>query len=251
VILGLLSLFFGRDFITPFLSTGGGVGVSTPSGGAPDEARKAREEKSAQLVEFTVKDSQDTWTQLLPAETGVPYRRAKGVLFWDATESACGFAESASGPFYCPGDEKLYIDLSFYDELKEKFGAPGEFAQAYVIAHEVGHHVQKLTGVEEKMREAQRRNPRMKNELSVRMELQADCLAGVWGHSAAKRGIIDSKDVEAGLNAAASIGDDRLQKMATGRVYPDKFTHGTSAQRMEWFNRGLESGSVKACNTFR
>jgi uncharacterized protein len=251
VVLGLLSLFFGRDFISPFLGGGGGSTGAPARSTRPDPARKEREERSAELVSFTLNDLQKTWAEALPKETGIEYRKAKGVLFWDATESACGSAESASGPFYCPGDEKLYIDLGFYNELKQRFGAPGEFAQAYVIAHEVGHHIQKLTGVEAKVRQAQARNPRAANALSVKMELQADCLAGVWGHSAAQRGIIDTKDVDEGLNAAAAIGDDRIQKMATGRVFPDKFTHGSSAQRVEWFRRGLESGSVKACNTFQ
>jgi predicted metalloprotease len=155
------------------------------------------------------------------------------------------------GPFYCPGDQQVYIDLAFYDELRERFGAPGDFAQAYVIAHEIGHHVQNLLGIEPKVRAAQRENPSQANELSVRMELQADCLAGVWGHSAAQRGKLEAGDLEEGLNAAGAIGDDRLQQQATGRASPESFTHGTSAQRMQWLKRGLERGNVEACDTFR
>jgi uncharacterized protein len=250
LILGLLSLFFGRDLISPFLGLSRGVGTAPSRESAPDPSRMAREEKLTRFVSFVIDDLQKMWTTTLPQQTGIQYQRTKLVLFWDATQSTCGFAESASGPFYCPSDEKVFIDLGFYDELKQQFGAPGEFAQAYVIAHEVGHHIQKLTGVEQRVRALQSRNPTQANPASVRMELQADCLAGVWGNSAAKRHIIDEKDVEAGLNAAASIGDDRIQKMSTGRVFPEKFTHGSSAQRVEWFRRGLSEGSVKACNTF-
>jgi uncharacterized protein len=248
LILGILSLFFGRDLITPFLglTDGGAVG-----GGAPDSGRIEAEMPTAKFVDFVIKDVQDTWTQSFPREFGGGYQRATLVLFHDVVQSRCGAAESATGPFYCPGDGKVYIDLGFYDELKRRFGAPGEFAQAYVLAHEIGHHIQNLTGIERKVREAQRSNPRAANQLSVAMELQADCLAGVWGHSAGRRGLLETGDVEAGLNAAAAIGDDRMQKMATGRVMPERFTHGSSAQRVQWFRRGLESGQVSACETFR
>jgi predicted metalloprotease len=187
---------------------------------------------------------------LLPQDSGRQYRHARLVLFRDGIRSACGLAESATGPFYCPEDEKVYIDLSFYDELRNRFGAPGEFAQAYVIAHEIGHHVQKLLGIEQRVHGLQQSNPSQANPLSVRLELQADCLAGVWGHSTEQRNIIDQSDVRAGLRAAAAVGDDRLQRMATGRVSPESFTHGSSQQRMQWFQRGLDSGSVGACNTF-
>jgi predicted metalloprotease len=172
------------------------------------------------------------------------------VVFRDAIQSACGFAESASGPFYCPGDQKVYIDLAFYDELRQRFGAAGDFAQAYVIAHEIGHHLQTLLGVEEQVRRAQRARPDRQNVLSVSMELQADCFAGVWGHSTAQRNLLEQGDVEEGLNAAAAIGDDRIQRMSTGRVMPEKFTHGSSAQRVRWFRRGLETGQLSACDTF-
>ena len=178
------------------------------------------------------------------------YRHAKLVLFRDAIQSACGGAQTASGPFYCPGDEKVYLDLAFFDELNQRFHADGDFARAYVIAHELGHHVQKLLGTEAKMRQAQQQNPSRANDLSVRLELQADCYAGVWGHSTEQRSIIDQSDVQAGLNAAAAVGDDRLQKMATGSVMPEKFTHGTSAQRAKWLQTGLDSGRIDACDTF-
>jgi len=172
------------------------------------------------------------------------------VLFRDAVQSACGFAGAASGPFYCPGDEKVYIDLGFYQELRDRFGAAGDFAQAYVLAHEIGHHVQKVVGVEGEVRQAQRSNPGAAKQLSVLMELQADCYAGLWGHSTAQRDILETGDVEEGLNAAAAIGDDRIQKMSGQYVNPDAFTHGSSTQRVEWFRRGLDKGDVGACDTF-
>jgi predicted metalloprotease len=172
------------------------------------------------------------------------------VLFRDATYSGCGSAQAATGPFYCPADEKVYIDLGFYDELKQRFGAPGEFAQAYVLAHEIGHHVQKITGVENKVRQLQSSNPSAANPLSVALELQADCYAGVWAHSTQQRGLLDPGDVESALHAAAAVGDDHIQQMTRGRVQPETFTHGSSQQRTEWFNKGLNSGSISACNTF-
>jgi predicted metalloprotease len=208
------------------------------------------EKERYEFVKFVVNDVQDTWTAVLPREADTQYPRATLVLFRDAVRSACGFADAASGPFYCPGDQKIYIDLSFYDDLKSRFGAAGDFAQAYVIAHEYGHHVQNVLGIDSQMRRAQQQRPGMANELSVRLELQADCLAGVWGHSTAQRNILESGDVEAGLNAAAAIGDDRIQRMSGRGVHPEKFTHGSSAQRVEWFRRGLESGRIAACDTF-
>jgi len=195
-------------------------------------------------------DTQKTWEQLLPQQAGIPYRHAKLVLFRNRTQSGCGGAESATGPFYCPADEKVYIDLGFYDELKQRFGAPGEFAQAYVLAHEMGHHVQKLTGVERKVRQLQQNSPQSENPLSVMMELQADCLAGVWAHSTQQRGLLESGDVESALGAAAAVGDDHIQKMTRGQVQPETFTHGSSEQRMHWFTQGLNSGSIAGCNTF-
>ncbi len=183
--------------------------------------------------------------------------RTKVVLFRDQIQSACGFAQSATGPFYCPGDRKVYLDLGFFDDLQRRFGAPGDFAQAYVLAHEIGHHVQKLTGIEARVRQQQQADPSSANALSVRVELQADCYAGVWGHDAAQPGRaakgeveLDPGDTDEALRAAAAIGDDRLQKLGTGRVMPEKFTHGTSAQRVTWFKRGFDSGDPQACNTF-
>jgi predicted metalloprotease len=181
---------------------------------------------------------------------GPEYQNAKLVLFRDVVQSACGTAQSATGPFYCPGDNRVYIDLSFYEELKQRFGAPGDFAQAYVLAHEIGHHVQNLLGVDDKVRQAQRGDPSSANSLSVRMELQADCFAGVWGHSTQQRDLLEEGDIDEALNAASAIGDDRLQRQSTGTVNPDSFTHGTSAQRQEWFRRGFESGKPEVCNTF-
>ena len=246
LILLVLSLVFKRDFLS--LVTGGGGGVPTQSS-QPDTARDQREEPLVQFVSFVLDDTQKTWTQIL-GQKNLPYRHAKLVLFRDSINSACGTAQSATGPFYCPNDEKVYIDLGFYDELKQRFGAPGEFAEAYVLAHEIGHHVQKLTGIEQKVHSAQERDPRSAKQLSVRLELQADCFAGVWGHSTSQRNLLEPGEVQQGLNAAAAVGDDRLQRMSTGHVNPDSFTHGYSQQRMEWFQRGYSTGDMNACNTF-
>ena len=244
LILLVLSFIFKRDLITPFLNSGAGAG-SAPVTRPADPARDAAEQTEVQFVSFVLDDVQHTWSQTLPQ-----YRHAKMVLFRDDVNSACGLAQAATGPFYCPGDEKVYLDLSFFNELKTRFGASGEFAQAYVIAHELGHHVQKILGTESKVRAAQQQNPQMANQLSVRLELQADCYAGVWGHSTEQRNILEQGDVESGLNAAAAVGDDHIQKMTRGEVMPEKFTHGTSAQRVQWFQQGLTTGRVDACNTF-
>jgi uncharacterized protein len=249
LILFVLSLIFKQNF---FALLGGG-GSGAPGHAAvsqPSPARDEAEKPLVQFVSFVLDDTQKTWDQVLPEQAGMPYRHAKLVLFRDYTQSGCGGAESATGPFYCPADEKVYIDLSFYDELKRRFGAPGEFAQAYVLAHEVGHHVQKIIGVESKVRQFQRQNPGAANSLSVKMELQADCLAGVWAHSTQQRGLLDPADVQSALGAAAAVGDDHIQQMSRGRVQPETFTHGSSEQRMSWFNKGLNSGSISACNTF-
>ena len=221
-------------------------GASKPAGSA---SRDAREETGVQFISFVLDDTQKTWDRLLP-QAGVPYRHAKLVLFRDYTTSACGEAESATGPFYCPLDEKVYLDLGFFDELASRMGAPGEFGRAYVIAHEIGHHVQKLLGIEQKVSSLRRSNPGAANPLSVRLELQADCLAGVWSHSTQQRDIVDSSDIAAGMEAVAAVGDDRLQKMARGYVSPESFTHGSSAQRSDWFRRGLDSGDISSCNSF-
>ena len=248
VVLFILSLVFKRDFLS-LLSTGS---VATPGTtvNQPDAARDQQEQPLVQFVTFVLNDTQSTWAQILPSQ-GVPYRHAKLVLFRDTIDSACGQAQSATGPFYCPEDEKVYIDLGFYDELKQRFGAPGEFAEAYVLAHEIGHHVQKLLGIEAKVRAAQQQNPQAANQLSVGLELQADCLAGVWGHSTQQRNLLDPGDVDSGLKAAAAVGDDRLQRMSRGTVNPETFTHGSSAQRMQWFQRGFQDGTIAACNTFQ
>jgi uncharacterized protein len=246
LVLLVLSLVFKRNFLS--LAGLGGVRSPTPIS-QPDTARDQREEPLVQFVSFVLDDTQKTWTQIL-SQQSVPYRHAKLVLFRDRIDSACGLAQSASGPFYCPGDEKVYIDLGFYDELRQRFGAPGEFAQAYVLAHELGHHVQKLIGVEEKVHAAREQNPRAANQLSERLELQADCFAGIWGHSTDQRKLLDPDEVHEGLNAAAAVGDDRLQRMAGRSVNPETFTHGTSQQRMDWFQKGFSTGDMKACNTF-
>ncbi len=247
IILLILSFVFKRNFFTLLSGNGGGTPTTV---NRPDPDRTAKEQPEVQFVSFVLDDAQKNWAQILQTE-GVPYRHAKLVLFRNATSSGCGAARAATGPFYCPEDEKVYVDLDFFDELKSRFGAPGQFAQAYVLAHELGHHVQKLIGVEAKVRQLQEQNPRNGNALSVRMELQADCLAGVWSHTTEQRNLLESGDVDSALGAAAAVGDDRLQKQATGRVSPETFTHGTSAQRTEWFKRGLEAGTIQACNTFQ
>jgi uncharacterized protein len=247
IVLLILSLLFKQNF---FALLGGGGPGATHVASQPNPAKDAAERPLVQFVSFVLDDTQHNWEQILPEQSGRQYRHAKLVLFRNYTQSGCGSAESATGPFYCPEDEKVYIDLGFYDELKRRFGAPGEFAQAYVLAHEVGHHVQKLLGIEAKVRRLQEQNPRQQNPLSVRLELQADCLAGVWAHSTQQRGLLESGDVESALGAAAAVGDDRLQKMATGHVSPETFTHGSSRQRMHWFRMGLDNGTIAACNTF-
>jgi hypothetical protein len=246
LILLILSFVFKRNFFT-LLSGGGGANSAIHE---PDRARDAQEEPTVKFVSFVLDDAQQTWAGILQQQ-GIPYRHAKLVLFRNATASGCGSARSATGPFYCPVDEKVYIDLGFYDELKQRFGAPGDFAEAYVLAHELGHHVQKLIGVEQKVSSLMRSEPNERNALSVKMELQADCLAGVWANSTDQRKLLEKGDAESAINAAAAVGDDRLQKMATGRVSPETFTHGSSAQRTQWFSRGMDQGTIAACNTFQ
>jgi len=249
LLLLVLSWATGID-LTSIVGGGGGSAPPETVGTSGEVKASPAEEKLVDMVDAVMDDAQDTWRQLL----GGQYQDTKVVLFRDAFNSGCGFAQAATGPFYCPSDRKVYLDLGFFDELDRRFGAPGDFAQAYVLAHELGHHVQTLTGVERQVRQRQAAGPDSRNALSVRMELQADCFAGVWGHHANQGGgrvQLDPDDVEEGLNAAAAIGDDRLQRMQTGRVAPDRFTHGTSQQRVEWFRRGLTSGDPKACNTFQ
>ena len=249
LVLLVLSLVFKRDFFS-LVGAGGAGGDGTGQVTSGPVQSTPEEEKLAHFVGFVLDTTQAFWAQELPT-LGAQYHLATLVLFRDGIQSACGFAETASGPFYCPGDQKVYIDLGFYDELNRKFGAPGDFAQAYVIAHELGHHVQNLLGIERQMREAQQRNPGRQNDLSVRLELQADCFAGVWGHGAQQEGILDAGDVEEGLRAAASVGDDRIQKMTQGYVNPEGFTHGTAEQRQRWFNAGFTTGDPKRCDTFK
>jgi uncharacterized protein len=249
ILLLILSFIFKTNFFA-LLSGGGSVAPQPAAVTRPDPARNSAEKPLVQFVSFGLDDTQKTWTDLLPQQAGRPYHHAKLVLFRDSIQSGCGGAESATGPFYCPHDEKVYIDLGFYDELKRRFGAPGEFAQAYVIAHELGHHVQNIIGIQRKLRQLQEQNPRAEKPLSVKMELQADCFAGIWAHSTQQRGLLEQGDIESALGAASAVGDDRLQKMATGHVNPDSFTHGSSEQRMMWFRKGFDSGSISTCNTF-
>ncbi|HBB32983.1 MAG TPA: flagellar biosynthesis protein FlgM [Cyanobacteria bacterium UBA8803] len=226
-----------------------------PSDGSYPEStqtqRSPAEERMADFVSVVLADTEDTWHSLF-RQRGATYVEPKLVLYSGAVESACGFARSAVGPFYCPADQKLYIDLSFYEDLKNRHQAPGDFAQAYVIAHEVGHHVQNLMGISDQVRVMQRQVDRVEaNQLSVRLELQADCFAGIWAHNANRsRQILEAGDVEEALNAASSIGDDRLQRQARGYVAPESFTHGSSAQRVRWFKRGIQTGEPAQCNTF-
>jgi hypothetical protein len=219
---------------------GGGPGAAAPS------------DAGAKFVSVILADTEDTWNAIFREKYGRDYEDPKLVLFTGAVKSACGFAESAAGPFYCPNDQRVYIDLGFYKELRDRFAAPGDFAQAYVIAHEVGHHVQNLLGISEKVTAMQQRSDKAGvNALSVRLELQADCFAGVWGnHAQRARNILEPGDIDEALNAASAIGDDKIQKRTQGYVVPESFTHGTSAQRQEWFKRGFQQGTVESCDTF-
>jgi uncharacterized protein len=249
----LLSWLTGVDFLSvvgpdalnspPTAGTSGGELRTTPE-----------EERLVDMVDAVMKDAQDTWQSTL----GGRYQSTRAVIFRDAIQSACGSAQSATGPFYCPADQLVYLDLGFFSELHNRFRAPGDFAQAYVLAHELGHHVQHLLGIESQVRRMQQARPDQQNELSVRLELQADCFAGVWGNQAAKPGRaaqnrveLEPGDLEEGLNAAAAIGDDRIQRMSGSRVAPDRFTHGSSEQRVTWFRRGFDTGDFKACETFQ
>ncbi len=250
-ILFVLSLFFGQDFFSLLGAVGGGGGsLATAPPGRTTGAASAAEEETVDFVSFVIDDLQTTWNQTLPRSMGTQYQTTQLVLFRDAIQSACGFASAASGPFYCPGDAKVYVDLSFFDELRRRFGAPGDFAQAYVLAHEVGHHLQNILGIESQVRRLQRTRPSARNQLSVMMELQADCFAGVWGFSTAQRNILEPGDVEEGLRAAAAIGDDRIQRQSTGRVNPESFTHGSSQQRVQWFRQGFQTGDPNTCDTY-
>lgn len=230
--------------------------ILQPSSQAPVTTSRgpqlANEDELADFVSVVLADTEDTWNTLFQEKFGEDYPEPTLVLFTGQVESACGFAQAAMGPFYCPADQKVYIDLSFYDDLKKRHQAPGDFAQAYVIAHEVGHHVQNVLGISEQVRRLQQRSSKAQaNALSVRLELQADCFSGVWAHHAQKtRDILEPGDIEEALNAASAIGDDRLQMQGRGYVTPDSFTHGSSAQRVRWFKTGIQSGDVNQCNTF-
>ena len=250
----ILSYVFGINPLELLSGGGGGNGGGfTSSQNAPRPAvRQNAEEKTlAAMVGVVLADTEDVWNALF-SSMGKRYEEPKLVLFSGSVRSACGFAQSAMGPFYCPGDHKVYIDLAFYREMRTKFNAPGDFAQAYVIAHEVGHHVQTLLGISAKVRQARRNaSKKQANAIQVRMELQADCLAGVWAYHADKaKGILERGDIEEALTAAHAIGDDTLQKRSQGYVVPDSFTHGSAAQRMRWFKTGLETGQLRTCDTF-
>lgn len=245
------SYFFGIDPMTVIDITSGLQGPSSVQTQAPTQKPPA-DDAAARFVAKVLGSTEAVWEQVF-RENGRTYVQPRLVLFSGSTPTACGMGQSAMGPFYCPGDQRVYIDLSFFRDLRQRFQAPGEFAQAYVIAHEVGHHVQNLLGISDQVHQAQQRSSRAKaNALSVRLELQADCLAGVWGNRAdAAKAIIEPGEIEQALNAAAQIGDDRLQQRTQGRVVPESFTHGSAAQRVRWFKRGMESGDLRQCDTFR
>ena len=249
----ILSWATGVDFLSLMGPDAISTGPSVGTGGGGELRTTPEEEKLVDFVDAVMKDAQDMWQGTL----GGRYQQTRAVIFRDAIQSACGSAQSATGPFYCPADSLVYLDLGFFTELQQRFRAPGDFAQAYVLAHELGHHVQHLLGIESQVRRLQQARPDQQNELSVRLELQADCFAGVWGHHAAQPGRaaqgkveLESGDIDEGLNAAAAIGDDRIQRMSGSRVAPDRFTHGSSEQRVTWFRRGFDRGDIQACETF-
>ena len=252
VIALVASYFLGINPLTVLSMLSGGGGMPAVEHSAPPAHKPPADDQMAKFVSKVLASTEDTWNDVFRA-SGKQYVEPKLVLFSGMTPTACGTGQAAMGPFYCPGDQKVYIDLSFYRDLKDRFKAPGEFAQAYVIAHEVGHHVQNQLGIAEKVHKAQQRASRAEaNALSVRMELQADCLAGVWGkRTDTMKGVLEPGDLEAALNAASAIGDDRLQQQAQGRIVPESFTHGTSDQRVRWFKRGFETGDINQCNTFQ
>jgi hypothetical protein len=249
IILLVAAWFLGLD--ASFLLQGGGPVEAPYTDSQPSAPRSAEEDQLAEFVSVVLADTEDTWRPLFD-QMGEQYQDPTLVLFTGEVNSACGFAQAAMGPFYCPADQKVYIDLGFYDDMRNHFGASGDFGQAYVIAHEVGHHVQNLLGIAEQVQRVRQQVGEVEsNELSVRMELQADCFSGVWAnHADRARNILEEGDVEEGLNAASAIGDDRMQRQAQGYVVPESFTHGSSEQRVRWFRQGLESGQLGACDTF-
>ena len=250
IILLVLSLLTGKNFFALFDGSGGVQQTGPTTTAAPASQTPEEQQRYDFLARFLVDDIQGVWASALQQE-GVEYRPAKVALFRDLTQTACGTGQAATGPFYCPSDEKVYLDLAFFDELDRRFGAPGDFAQAYVVAHEMGHHVQNLVGTSERVQQAMENDRRNANEYSVRLELQADCYAGIWAASAQQRGKLEAGDVEEGLAAASAVGDDRIQEMSGRGIHPDSFTHGSAAQRSEWFTRGFKSGRIRDCDTFR
>jgi predicted metalloprotease len=243
VVVLALSVIFGRNLFTDLGVEPAGV---TTAAAPMTPADSAAQEPEVQFVSFVLDDVQNTWATIIP-NYGARYSPAKLVLFRNSTDAGCGTAQSVMGPFYCPVDEKVYLDLGFFDELRQRFGASGDFAQAYVIAHELGHHVQHVLGTDAQIRRAEESNPGQANQFSVRLELQADCYAGVWAHSTQQRRILEQGDVDEALTAASAVGDDRIQQRTTGRINVDSFTHGSAAQRSASFRRGLESGDPRAC----
>lgn len=251
VLLLVLSALTGTNPLDLIGGSGGPEGGDFADGGFQGGgATPPPDDPQSEFIRVILRDTEETFTEVF-RQRGGTYEEPTLVLFSDATESACGLGQAAMGPFYCPADRKVYIDLSFFRELDERFGAPGDFAQAYVLAHEVGHHIQTLTGVSQRVSAARQRAGEAEgNALSVRQELQADCYAGVWGRFAAQRNLLEPGDVEEGLRAAAAIGDDQIQRQSQGRVAPESFTHGSSEQRVTWLQRGLETGQLEACDTF-
>lgn len=250
ILLALVAMYFGIDPSVVLNTAGTGAPPAIESS-APGQPRPAAEDEMARFVSMVLADTEDTWGPIFQSG-GLQYREPGMVLYSGATRSACGVGQAEMGPFYCPADGKVYLDLSFFEDLHRRFGAPGDFAQAYVIAHEVGHHVQHLLGILDRVQQTRQRvAEREANELSVRLELQADCLAGIWAHHADRsRQVLEAGDIEEGLAAASAVGDDRMQKRAQGYAVPDSFTHGSSAQRSRWFRNGLQSGDLRSCDTF-
>jgi len=254
IIAVIVGMLFGINPLEMLGLLSGGPSVQAPAPAAPEPGygpqRSTPDDPQKDFVAAILGDTEDVWSQAFRA-MGSRYDPPKLVLFRGSVQSSCGLASAAVGPFYCPADRRVFLDTNFFDDLSRRFGAPGDFARAYVIAHEVGHHVQNLTGVMAKFdQQAQRADDRTRNALSVRLELQADCYAGVWGYSAKQRGVLDTSDIEAGMRAAGAVGDDRLQRRSQGYVVPESFTHGSAEQRTRWFRTGLESGDVRRCNTF-
>jgi predicted metalloprotease len=249
LVVGAICLMLGINPLD-LLSGGGSIPVGGQGSSGPQQPLSPQDEANGRFVKRVLADTEDVWNKTFQ-DSGRKYQEPKLVLFRGGIPTACGTGDARMGPFYCPVDQKVYIDLVFFDELKRRFNAPGEFAQAYVVAHEVGHHVQTLLGVSDRVRDAQQRDPRRANEMQVRMELQADCLAGVWANRTNQmKQRLEPGDIESGLRAASAIGDDTLQKQTQGRVVPESFTHGSSAQRVRWFSKGLEAGQMQACDTF-